>query len=555
MTSLTLPSRGDINWDVALNAALSTLNSGKQDVDSLLYSVKDHGAVANGSTSDSAAINALMAAVPSGAVVYMPPAVYGIDAPLRIPPGVTLMMTHGNHVSGTGEVDPQAYIKVMPTFSGNAAIELVDQATGGYSGKSCEQRLFNLSVDGSAGPAGVDGIRATGYVHGVIMRDISIRSVTGRGIFTTSGSGASPYSWRMQRVVVKASTLIGVSLNGLTDSTLTDVEVIGGSSHGFFLSGMANSHLTNCRAEWSTLHGFYITGSWGTGTGSGSATFTGCSTDRNAQHGVLVDATGSAPLVFNGLLLRRDGRNGGSGGGGYAGFAATSATMPILIGSISNYPGVDDDGTATSSPQYGMSLTGNTSVSLNNGYLHAATAAFNNGGSNTTLRIGENMQYAVGSTASPTAYAGGKVQVVKSSSTPVTANTVLAADPHLTTSLPPSSTFRFRFIVVYDADTAGDFQWGLTGPSGATAVVSAFGLPSSATGNTGSMKVSASSSITFTDTYGGAGVGTKVRTEIEGTVTTSTTAGAFALQWAQGTSSASATTVYAGSFLTLEQIS
>jgi hypothetical protein len=76
--------------------------------------------------------------------------------------------------------------------------------------------------------------------------------------------------------------------------------------------------------------------------------------------------------------------------------------VPLVIGDWTNYPGVDDNSTGTNSPQYGGSFTGNTLVQIDNAYLHAATAALYDSGTNTALQLGVNMTYATGSTASPT---------------------------------------------------------------------------------------------------------------------------------------------------------
>jgi hypothetical protein len=167
---------------------------------------------------------------------------------------------------------------------------------------------------------------------------------------------------------------------------------------------MPNSNLTSCRAEWSGGNGFYVTGGWAAGQGSGGLVLTGCSTDRNSHHGLQFDCTGNAPMLVTGLMLRRDGRNGypGAGGGGYAGLAATGTTTPIVLTGVTCYPGVGDDGLGVSSPDFGLTASGNTFVSVDCGYLHAAVEAVHDGGGNVVLLRGPNLGTATGTTGAPT---------------------------------------------------------------------------------------------------------------------------------------------------------
>jgi hypothetical protein len=365
-----------------------------------LNAKSQYGATGNGSTDDTTAILSALNACPTGGVVYLPAGTYVTSAPIIVPPTVTLLGSHGTHLDTIST-------SIMPSasFSGAAVIQMVDQTTGGYATESWEQRIYQLSINGTNLPGGntVDGIQFTGLVHGVYLQDIYITAVGGHGMASVTNSSGTSYSHRGHRIVVNASGSYGYSLS-MTDCTWTDLQAIacGGTSHGgFFIGTCGNCHFTDCRAEWSGLSGFLFSGSTGTGTGSGGATFTNCSTDRNTANGFSITSSGNAPLIFNGCMARRDGRNAGSGGAGYAGFNVAGATCPVVINGITVYPGVDDNGTATNSPQYGVSVTGSTYVALNSGWIHAATTAINSGG-NTVFRINPNVGTATGTTSSPT---------------------------------------------------------------------------------------------------------------------------------------------------------
>lgn len=360
------------------------------------------GAQGDGVADDTAAIQAALAACPMGGIVYLPAGVYRTSAPLTIPPAVTLMGTHTNLMAVVGLVDPPCYIKPLESFVGDAVIKFLDAATGGYSTISAEHRILNVMIDGSDyTDPGMDGIRAEGNVQNVGLRDVTIRRVTGAGINTGENAGFFPYSWRCHRVMVDNCGWHGFAVQVMTDITFIDCQAIGNGANGFEINNAANSQAIGCRAEWNANHGFHITGDWATGTGSGGMLFGDCSTDRNGFNGVLVDAVGNAPIQFENLHTRRDGRNGGAGGGGYAGFKCDAATVPVLVGMVTCYPGVDDDGTQTNSPQYGVRVEDSTYVAIASGFLHAATDGWSDGGGNAVLRRGPNIGERTGSTAAP----------------------------------------------------------------------------------------------------------------------------------------------------------
>ncbi|WP_151480617.1 right-handed parallel beta-helix repeat-containing protein [Streptomyces albicerus] len=364
--------------------------------------VKDFGAQGDGAADDTAAIQAALAACPMGGIVYLPAGAYRTSAPLTIPPAVTLMGTHTNLMTVVGLVDPPCYIAPLASFVGDSVIKFLDQAEGGYSTISAEHRILNVMIDGSAvATPGIDGILAKGNIQNVALRDVTIRKVTGAGINTQFNAGFFPYSWRCHRVMVDNCGWHGIHMQVMTDITLIDCQAIGNGANGFEINNAANSQAIGCRAEWNAANGFHITGDWATGTGSGGMLLGDCSTDRNGFNGVLIDAVGNGPIQIENLHTRRDGRNGGAGGGNYAGLACNAATVPVVVGLVTCYPGVDDNGTQTNSPMFGARFTGCTYVSVSSGFLHAATDGWSDGGGNTVLRRGPNIGERTGPTNAP----------------------------------------------------------------------------------------------------------------------------------------------------------
>ena len=351
---------------------------------------------------DTGAINGALAAAPLGGIVALQPGTWYTDLPLEIPPQVTLAGSHSSHIDATT-------VCIMPVaaFTGAAAILMVDQATGGYSVVSSQQQILNITVEGSnlTGSA-IDGIQAQGYVHGVILQDVQIRDMPAHGIATVTNSSGNPYSWRGTRIAANTCGTHGFSVASLTDSTWIDGEAIGCGQNGWNLSGApSNSHFIGCRAEYSGAshisgqgNGFNLSGAWGTGTGAGGCQFTNCSTDGNWGAGVAISATGDVPVVFNGLMLRRDGY--GDAGAYQSGLCLDAAGIPVTVGGLSVYPGIALVSYANS-PVYGVYCHGSVYFSLASGWIHAATTAISTG-SNTICRISPNIGTATGTTSSPT---------------------------------------------------------------------------------------------------------------------------------------------------------
>ena len=386
--------------------ALTSTNTG-------IVSVMNYGAVGDGTTDDTTAIQNAINACPAGGIVQLPAKTFRVTAPIILLPTITLEGTHGNRIfydsAPVGTPQP-SMIKAASSFSGAAIIRMLDKEEGGYAYESTGQRITNLTIDGSAIASGViRGIQATGNVREVIIHNVAVQFMPHNGIAAntytrTDSSVQKPYSWYVTETIARSCGNFGFSVSGMTDSNFVSCQSLYAGVSGWFVSGNANTVFTNCRSEWSGQHGFYVTGSWGSSpNGSGGAVFTGCTTDRSNYNGFFVDATGNTPITFNGCSARRDGRNGNSGGGSYAGFKATSSTVPVLVDSLTTYPGNNDDATGTVSPQYGASFTGNTYVSISGAsFLHGVTACFHNGGTNTVLRRGPNIGERTGSPSSAT---------------------------------------------------------------------------------------------------------------------------------------------------------
>lgn len=361
-----------------------------------------YGAVGNGVADDTTAIQNALNATPLGGVVYLPAGTYATSAPLTIPPQVTLMGSHSSHIDTT-----TCAIKPLASFTGAAVISMVDQATGGYSVLSNQQRILGITLDGSnLTGSTIHGLQATGYVHGVILEDLQIYKMPSHGVAITSNGSGVAYSWRGTRIAANTCGSAGFSF-AMTDCTWIDCEAIGNGGDGFSIVAQpSNSQFLGCRSEYNQ-NGFAFSGAWSGGNANGGGLMTGCTTDGNVRNGILITATGDNPLTIVGYYGRRDGSNGTLGGGSYAGINCTASTIPVTIDAPVVLTGIANGGGANS-PQYGFSVTSSSSnVGVSNAVLYGATAAWNDDGTNTNIGRGANCVERVGTQASyTTTYTG-----------------------------------------------------------------------------------------------------------------------------------------------------
>lgn len=127
----------------------------------------------------------------------------------------------------------------------------------------------------------------------------------------------------------------------------------------------------------------------------------------------------------------------------------------------------------------------------------------------------------------------------------------LQNDDELFAAVEASSVYRFAGVLIVDGETAtGRFKGAGTFPAGATVNVASWGLSTSASSTTASVKVDVSQGSSWSGAGSGvAGVGTPIPWRFEGNLVTGATAGTLQIQWAQLGAHATDTRVFAGSDL------
>jgi hypothetical protein len=149
---------------------------------------------------------------------------------------------------------------------------------------------------------------------------------------------------------------------------------------------------------------------------------------------------------------------------------------------------------------------------------------------------------------------GGTTTAVKSADTSRISTTTLAADPHLTMTLQPG-TYDLDAKLFYEADTAADLKLNWLVPAGTTGSWWPGGADNSMSTIAAVARWGAPIDLGTTSLpVGGIGAGSVLACRPMGTVTI-TTAGTFALMWAQQASTAVNTILHAPSSLSMRRIS
>lgn len=436
------------------------------------FDVTHFGAVGDGVTDDTAAIQAAVdAAAAVFGEVYFPPGAYLITEPIVLPRGVRLRGTQMG-LWKIGDDEQTCYLLVDASFSGSAAILINDKTLAGESLDTSMIQIEGLGIDGDT-VGSVHGIHARGHVRNVRLREVDIRRPGGNGIKVEDVSGRRAQEWYFDHVFVHGCGASGIITDDLVDGSFNQTHVSDCAGHGFHLKSLSNYRLVGCSSEHNTAGCGYAFDN-GTNYAPGNVEMVGCSTDRNDDHGLwwaCQSSQNNKALMISGCRFRRDGRNGNSGGGGFAGIfvegASGTPALPVLISGVSMNVGVDDDGSGTDSPQYGLKATYALHVQVTGGQLWGNTAGWNDAGNNSTIHIGPGVRQISGVFTSPTSSVkwvylpGGAVLATD------TTNSYIDM-PEITT--PGNSPANFGRFFMRDSG-AGKTEMRFRGPSGVTQLI------------------------------------------------------------------------------------
>lgn len=274
------------------------------------------------------------------AVETVPGVTYYTNAPIQIPGG-SLRGLQGD-VYGSSPLTGTVIKAASGWAQGGAPQAAMIVPTGAGA------QVTDLTMDLSALAGTISGLHLNGQNNGYV-HDVAIVNSPHHGI---SDGSLAALTWRFETVYVLSPGVDGWFLGGgLSDATFIDCSVISAGQHGWYLYNQGNSKLIGCRAEFCVNKGILIDGAVST-PGLGNLQIVGFSTDRNGNEGIGIVATGNAPVIISGAMLRRDGYSGS-----YAAINYASARCPVLIDGLTVQPGVNDDGSGSLTPAYGIEYT------------------------------------------------------------------------------------------------------------------------------------------------------------------------------------------------------
>ena len=204
-------------------------------------SVKDFGAVGDGVTDDTAAIQAAINASPFGAVVFIPPGQYKLSSTLNLKDGITL--------SGAGRnsaTTPTTQL-IFTTLTGSTPAIKVTNGS--------DVTLRNLYVSGRASGSG-DEIQIYGNSRRIRIEDVTVNTAT-----TGSAINVGVGGYCIQSLLMGCAAL--------------------GAAYGFTVSASSTSiSMIGCYGNVNTVAGFNIQGTY--------ISLSGCASDGNGLYGYLL---------------------------------------------------------------------------------------------------------------------------------------------------------------------------------------------------------------------------------------------------------------------------
>ncbi len=314
-----------------------------------VYDAVAYGAVGDGTTDDTTAIQAALTAAASagGGTVYLQQATYVVSN-LTIDSYVTLQGA-GRGTLLQGKSGATGYMIALTTPSTSQRTTIRDLAlqpnTGTLGGIKLDNTGFGTSIDPIHAVEKVVVLNAGGDAFHF---DNSMRELRVEGCYAHYSGGYGFY--------------VGA---GCTDSRFIADTVGPSTSHGFYILGN-NNNFVACKSFYAGFNG----STWGT-TQSGFylssaayCTFTSCSSQQSALHGFYLSGMTYSTVV----ACDADTNSAGTTGG--VGFYTSYCTHSSLIGNTGNINGILSpgaqaygiavDGTQTSLMLYGNTVTGSS---------------------------------------------------------------------------------------------------------------------------------------------------------------------------------------------------
>lgn len=273
MSRLPIPGSDNNTWGNVLNDFLSREHNGDGTLrnvvrkDSLSVNVKDYGAVGDDIANDTAAIQAAIAALPTGGgVVFFPPGTYKITAAIALRNALTLQGAGGSA----------------------SVIHQTSTSAHGLSGVD----ILGLSVKG--------------------LRVVGPGSGSGDGLHLSRNTNAATNYIELSDAIFRTWGGNGISISNPIVSAFTQVRCENNGSNGFYLYGVGgiagtSMALSGCYANNNIRYGYYL-------DTMVYCSLNGCAAESNARDYYLVNCQA---IALNGCGSENNGGFGWNIEGGH----------------------------------------------------------------------------------------------------------------------------------------------------------------------------------------------------------------------------------------------
>ncbi|MFW5762315.1 MAG: right-handed parallel beta-helix repeat-containing protein [Cyclobacteriaceae bacterium] len=252
------------------------------------YNVKEYGAIGDGKTDDTEAIQkAIEEAAPKGGVIYFPAGHY-ISNTINAPNFVTFK---GNSAWGYDGNNNGKTI-VSPLNSEQPFLFNLDSAIG--------TRIIGITLFGRDMGNEMHGIysKHPGDEQNIVIEDCNIHDFSGSGIRLDN-----VWVFAIRRCLIKSNRLSGIDGSGSYDGWVIDNQLTANGRGGIYATGFATITITANRIEWNREGGIILEAGV-----VNTIQIDNCTFDRNFGPGIsIVEPQRPFAIAINGNIFRRNG--------------------------------------------------------------------------------------------------------------------------------------------------------------------------------------------------------------------------------------------------------
>lgn len=374
----------------------------KITADGIVNATADHGVLGDGTSDDTARMQAAVDATPIGGICVFP--LTPAAGSMRISAPINLLEQRTYVFPLAGRMWPYRYtppiagsVKLTAGFAGAAAFLVQGNEITARALDNDGIRVVGLVVDCGAAAGNMDGILVEGLCRDLSFADCAVFNAqgTGNGFHFRAGAGEGPpRGVRMDHCSAYACDANGFRFNAVTDSNFHDLLGVGNGQRGLYITNSGENSFVSCRAVFNVTDGFFLDGT----TTVGMTTLVAPATDRNGQNGILISQSGTQPIQIVAPRLRRDGSSSTSSN--YSGLRLSGSAglevVPVDVTIPQVLPGVDDGGGGSQTPQWAVRALRAQRLTIHGGDLWGVSGGFSDGGNNGIVEWTADTYWAAG---------------------------------------------------------------------------------------------------------------------------------------------------------------